>query len=295
MVIKEKWRSIAKDYLFIILGTLILACGINVFMVENKVSAGGITSLGTIFYHLWGVPMSVTNLVCNVVLFIFGFRKLGKYAVIQTASGIVFLSIFLQLTSFIPPFEVEHFDVINGDGMLIASVIGGVMMGIGVGLVVRQGASTGGSDFAGLILKRLLPHIPLATIIMVIDWTIVLISGIVFKSLSVTFYSILSLFVCSLLTDKIMTFGDSAKMVQIISSHTQEITDHVLRDFERGVTGIHCVGMFEKNETLMLECIVKPRELPLYIGMVKKIDPNAFVIIANVQEVLGEGFKKMDD
>ncbi len=289
MVIKEKWRSIAIDYLFILLGTLILAVGINVFLTPNKISAGGVTSLGTILLHLFKIRMSVTNLACNLVLFIFGFRKLGKYAVIQTASGIVFLSLFLELTSGIPTFQAE-----NGGDLLIASVTGGAFLGIGVGLVVKQGASTGGSDFAGLIIKRLLPHIPLASIIMAIDWIIVLVSGIVFKSISVTFYSMLALFVCSLLTDKIMTFGDSAKMVQIFSSHAQEITDHVLKDFERGVTGIHCVGMFEKNETLMLECIVKPRELPLYMGMVKKIDPNAFVIIANVQEVLGEGFKKMD-
>ena len=285
MVSKEKGLAITKDYLFIALGTFILAIAINVFMAPNKVSAGGITSLGTILLHLFGVRISVTNLVCNVVLFIFGFRKLGRYAVVQTASGIVLLSLFLEVTSKIP--------VYTGD-ILIASVAGGVLMGTGVGLVVRQGASTGGSDFAGLILKRLLPHIPLATLIMLIDCAIVLASGIVFRSFSVTFYSVLSLFVCSLLTDQIMTFGDSAKMVQIFSSHTQEITEHIIKDFERGVTGIHCVGMFEKNETLVLECIVKPRELPLYLNTVRSIDKNAFVIIANVQEVLGEGFKPIE-
>lgn len=285
MVSKEKGLAIAKDYLFIALGTFILAIAINVFMAPNKVSAGGITSLGTILLHLFGVRISVTNLVCNVVLFIFGFRKLGRYAVVQTASGIVLLSLFLEVTSKIP--------VYTGD-ILIASVAGGVLMGTGVGLVVRQGASTGGSDFAGLILKRLLPHIPLATLIMLIDCAIVLASGIVFHSFSVTFYSVLSLFVCSLLTDKIITFGDSAKMVQIFSSHAQEITEHIIKDFERGVTGIHCVGMFEKNEALMLECIVKPRELPLYLNLVRSIDKNAFVIIANVQEVLGEGFKPIE-
>ncbi len=285
MVSKEKGLAIAKDYLFIALGTFILAIAINVFMAPNKVSAGGITSLGTILLHLFGVRISITNLVCNVVLFIFGFRKLGRYAVVQTASGIVLLSLFLEVTSKIP--------VYTGD-ILIASVAGGVLMGTGVGLVVRQGASTGGSDFAGLILKRLLPHIPLATLIVLIDCAIVLASGIVFRSFSVTFYSVLSLFVCSLLTDQIMTFGDSAKMVQIFSSHTQEITEHIIKDFERGVTGIHCFGMFEKNETLMLECIVKPRELPLYLNMVRSIDKNAFVIIANVQEVLGEGFKSIE-
>lgn len=286
MIGRKRKREIAKDYLFIVLGTFILAVAINVFMAPNKISAGGITSLGTILLHLFDVRISITNIVCNVVLFIFGFRKLGRYAVIQTASGIVLLSLFLEVTALFP--------VYGGGDMMIASVAGGVLMGVGVGLVVRQGASTGGSDFAGLILKRLLPHIPLATLIMLIDCSIVLVSGLVFRSLPVTFYSVLALFVCSLITDKIMTFGDSAKMVQIFSSHAQEITDRILSDFERGVTGIHCVGMFEKNETLMLECIVKPRELPLYLSMIKQIDPSAFVIIGNVQEVLGEGFKPME-
>ena len=285
MISKERWRAIAKDYLFIIAGTFLLAIAINVFMAPNDISAGGITSIGVILLHLFNIRISVTNLIFNVVLFIFGFRKLGKYAVIQTASGIVLLSLFLELTS--------HLPVYDGKDLLLASVAGGVLMGIGVGLVVRQGASTGGSDFAGLILKKLLPHVPLATLIMIIDCTIVLISGIVFKSVSVTFYSVLALIVCSVLTDKIITFGDNAKKVQIFSQHAQEISRHILEDFERGVTGIHCIGMYEKNETLMLECIVKPRELPLYLSMVKKIDPSAFVIIGNVQEVLGEGFKPM--
>ena len=285
MVNKVKWREIAKDYFFMILGTCILAVAINVFMAPNKVSAGGITSLGTILLHLFGVRISITNLVCNVVLFVFGFRKLGRYAVIQTASGIVLLSLFLELTSKIP--------VYTGD-ILIASLTGGTLMGVGVGLVVRQGASTGGSDFAALIFHRLLPHVSVAAWIMLLDCGIVLVSGIVFRSFAITFYSVLALFVCSLLTDKIITFGDSAKMVQIFSSHAQEITDHIIKDFERGVTGIHCVGMFEKNETLMLECVVKPRELPQYLSLVKQIDPSAFVIIGNVQEVLGEGFKDME-
>lgn len=285
MITREKGRAIAKDYLFIVVGTFILAVAINVFMAPNKVSAGGITSLGTILLHLFGIRISVTNLACNIVLFIFGFRKLGKYAVIQTASGIVLLSLFLEVTAKIPVYTGE---------LLIASITGGVLMGTGIGLVVRQGASTGGSDFAGLILKRLFPHISLATWIMLIDCAIVLVSGIVFRSFSVTFYSVLALFVCSLLTDKIMTFGDHAKMVQIFSSHAQEIAEHIIKDFEHGVTGIHCVGMFEKNEALMLECVVKPRELPLYLNMVKQIDKNAFVIIGTVQEVLGEGFKPME-
>lgn len=285
MIAKEKWKAIAKDYAFIVAGTFFLAVAINVFMAPNKVSAGGVTAIGIVLLHLFGIRISVTNLVINVVLFFFGFRKLGKYAVIQTASGIVLLSLFLELTSLFPAY--------TGGDILISSIAGGILLGFGVGLVVRQGASTGGCDFAGLILKKIFPHIPLATLIMLIDVTIVLVSGIVFKSLSVTFYSVLALIISSVVTDKIITFGDSAKKVQIFSSHAQEISEHILTNFERGVTGIHCIGMYGKNEMLMLECIVKPRELPRYLSMVKKLDPGAFVIIGNVQEVLGEGFKPM--
>lgn len=282
---RKSVHGLVREQITILVGSFLLAVGINVFLVPGKLSAGGVTALGTVLWYLLGVRLSVTNLLCNLVLFVFGARFLGKRAILQTACGTLYLSLLLELTAYFPAFEEDS---------LIAAVSGGVLMGIGIGLIVRKGASTGGSDLAGLILRRLLPHIPLAVLIMLIDCGIVMLSGVLLQSYTATFYSVIALFVSSLLTDRIIILGDRAKMLQIFSAKAPALADRIMRDLGRGVTGIHCVGMFARNETLMLECIVKPRELPHCLDLVRQIDRDAFVMIANVQEVLGEGFKQMD-
>lgn len=278
-------KKIIWDSIFIITGCVLLAVSINVFLTPNKISAGGISTIGTILLHLFNIRMSITNLFFNAILFVFGYKTLGRYAVFQTAFGIIMLSVCLELTSYIPPYYENE---------IIAVMCGGILMGAGVGMIVKVGASTGGSDFAGLILKKFLPHISLAKLIMFIDCFIVIISGIIFKSFSVTFYSITALFVSSIIIDKIMTFGESAKMILIFSENIKELSEHILQKFERGVTGIHSLGMYSNRESLMLLCVITPKELPVYISMIKEIDKNAFVIINNVHEVLGEGFKAID-
>ena len=211
-----------EDLIHIMIGCAVLAVGINVFLAPNKISAGGISSIGTVLSHLFGIRMSLTNLFFNGILFVFGYKSLGRYAVIQTLFGIIALSFFLEITSIIP---------IYTENDIISVLCGGVLMGVGVGIVVKRGASTGGSDFAGLMLKKIFPHISLARLIMIIDCTIVIISGIVFKSFTVTIYSILALFISSIVTDKIMTVGDDAKVIQIFSSELQKISDYILEQF----------------------------------------------------------------
>ena len=274
-----------EDLIHIMIGCAVLAVGINVFLAPNKISAGGISSIGTVLSHLFGIRMSLTNLFFNGILFVFGYKSLGRYAVIQTLFGIFALSGFLEITSIIPIYTENN---------IISVLCGGVLMGVGVGIVVKCGASTGGSDFAGLMLKKVFPHISLARLIMVIDCTIVVISGLVFKSFTVTIYSILALFISSIVTDKIMTVGDDAKVIQIFSSELQKISDYILEQFERGVTGIHCTGMYSKLDSMMLMCVVTPNELPIYLKLIKEIDKNAFIIISDVHEVIGEGFKNID-
>ena len=166
-------------------------------------------------------------------------------------------------------------------------------MGAGVGMIVKIGASTGGSDFAGLILKKFLPHISLANLILIIDVVIVSISGIVFKSYTVTVYSLIALFVSSVITDKIITLGNNAKMLQIFSKENIKISNHILNQFERGVTGVCCMGMYTHEESRMLLCVITPKELPIYMNMIKDYDKEAFVIVSDVHEVIGEGFKKI--
>lgn len=278
----EKIKTILVDYLFITLGTFLLALGISVFLAPNKISAGGITSIGTVLLHLFGIKLSITNLVFNVVLFIFGYRYLGSYAVLKTIAGILFLSLFLEITSYLP--------IYTGD-IVITTIAGGILMGAGVGFVVRQEASTGGSDFAALIINRFMPHISVASLILIIDCTIIVLAGIVFKSFTVTFYSAISLWLSSKVTDSIMTIGDNAKSIQVFSDKSEEIAQKIMVQFERGVTGVYAKGMYSNAEKLMLICVVSPKELPFLIHTVRKIDKDAFIVINDAKEVLGEGFK----
>ena len=279
-----KSKKLITDLMFLTVGCILLSVSINVFLLPYKISAGGISTVGTVLLHLFGIKMSLTNLFFNAVLFIFGYKKLGKYAVVQTASGIILLSIFLELTSHIPIYSQNE---------LIAVLSGGIFMGAGGGMIVKIGASTGGSDFAGLILKKFFPHISLAKLILAIDCFIVVVAGIVFKSYTVTFYSVIALFVSSVVTDKIITFGDDAKMLQVFSAETEKISNCILNEYERGVTGVHCRGMYSNEERLMLLCVITPKELPVYMNMIKETDKNAFIIICDVHKVIGDGFKSI--
>lgn len=278
-------KNLLYDFMFLLFGCILLSVSINVFLTPNKISAGGISTIGTVLLHIFGIKMSLTNLIFNSILFIFGYKSLGKYAIIQTSAGILLLSVCLEFTSHIQPyFENE----------LIGVLSGGVLMGAGVGMIVKTGASTGGSDFAGLILKKLMPHISLAKLIMVIDCVIVILAGIVFKSYTVTVYSIIALYVSSIITDRIITLGDGAKMVMIFSKETRKISDYILTQYERGVTGVHSIGMYSNEERIMLLCVVTPKELPVYMNLIHEIDKHAFVVISNVHEVIGEGFKEIE-
>lgn len=277
-------KKMLTDFVILTTGCILLAVSINVFLVPYKISAGGISAIGTILLYLFGIKMSLTNLIFNVALFVFGYKYLGKGAVIKTAFGIILLSIFLEITSYIPQYmENETISVLSG----------GILMGAGVGMIVKIGASTGGSDFAGLILKKFLPHITPARLILIIDVVIVIMSGMVFKSYTVTVYSLITLFVSSLITDKIITLGDNAKMLQIFSKENKKISNHILNQFERGVTGVRCIGMYTHEESCMLLCVITPKELPIYMNMIKNYDKEAFVIVSNVHEVIGEGFKRI--
>ncbi len=277
----KKAKPFIINIIFIVVGSFILAIGINLFLTPNKISSGGISSIGTILYHLLGIKLSITNIVINALLFALGFKYLGKHSILKTIIGILALTVSLEAATFLP---------IYTEDMLLSTIVGGVLCGLGVGLVLRQSASTGGSDFLALVIKRFIPHISLAHIILILDCLVIIASGIVFKSITISIYSVIAMYISSLVTDIIVTFGRKAKAVQIFSEKNEEIANYITSKFERGVTGIYCRGMYSRKEKIMLLCVVSPKELPALVNIVKSIDKSAFVIINDAKEVLGEGF-----
>lgn len=278
----HKARKIATDYLYIAVGSFILAFGINYFLVPMKISTGGVSGVGTVLYYFFNVPLSVTTLAINAVLFVCGYRMLKKSSIIKTLAGILFLSLFLEIT--------EHFGTYTED-MLIASIFGGLLVGVGVGLTVLKDASTGGSDFAALMIHKIVPHISVATIIMILDGIVIAASGMAFKNYTIMFYSVISLYIAGKVTDFIMVRGDWAKSVYIISEKHECIAKEIIEDMDRGVTGIYGKGIYNDKDRMILMCIVRSREIPKLLEKVKRLDDKAFTIISEVREVHGEGFK----
>lgn len=276
-------KKTAVDYLYIVVGTFILALGINYFLVPMKISTGGVSGIGTVLYYVFEIPLSVTTLAVNAGLFVLGYKMLKKSSIVKTVIGVLFLSLFLEVT--------EHFGEYCED-MLIGAVFGGILVGVGTGMAVMRDASTGGSDFAALILNKIVPHVSVATFILLIDAVVIAISGVVFENYTVMFYSAISLYISSKVTDFLLVRGDWAKSVYIISkNHDCEIAQMIINDIDRGVTGIYSKGFYHNRDCTMLMCVAKSREIPKLLEKIKGIDKDAFTIISDVREVHGEGFK----
>ncbi len=271
-----------KRPISIIIGTFILSVGINIFLVPSKISTGGVSSIGTVLFYFFEIPLSFTNISVNALLFITGYFVSGFRLLKNSILGIILLSLFLEITSYFPTYS---------ENTLLCSVFGGALAGLGLGFIIRESASTGGSDFVAIILTKYFPHISAATILLVIDTIIVIICGFVFKSITVTLYSIISLYVASCVADKILTIGSVAKQIKIITSNPREISDLILNKFHRGVTSVDSLGMYSGEKRTILLCVVFPKELPNIIREVKQVDEQAFTIISDVREVFGLGFK----
>lgn len=271
------------DYLQIAVGSFLVALGVNFFLVPCKISTGGVSGLGTIFYYFFGIPLSLTVFVVNVVLFLIGYRLLERASVIRTGAGILFLSLFLELTEGL---------LVYSEDLLIASVFGGILVGAGVGLTVLKDASTGGSDFLALMLHKLVPHISVAGFMLLIDSIVIAVSGLAFRNYTVMLYSVISLYICSKVADLLLVRGEYAKSVLIISRENERIAAEIMQDMERGVTGIYSRGFYGGKDGMMLMCIVRSKELPHLIERIERLDKNAFTVISEVRQVVGAGFGK---
>ncbi len=271
-----------KQYFYITLGAFLLSLGLNVFLVPQKLSTGGIGTIATVLKHLFNIPLSLTNIVLNGILFLFGIKLLGKKALVKTVVGIAALSLFLEITAFMPVYTED---------MLASCVLGGILVGIGLGIVIRQGASTGGSDFLALMLYKYFPHISMAKIILIVDLIIVGISALIFKSVTVGVYSVISLFISSKIADGILIIGDRAKTLFVLSEKSEQIATGIMEKFERGVTGIQAKGMYKNEKSTMLLSAVSPKEVPIIVNYIKEQDEKAFIIINDAHEIWGEGFK----
>ena len=282
----ENIRRYIKDYALIILGDLLLAYAVVAFFQPHNMVTGGVSGLAIIIYDYsaqlgWGVPLGLTTLGFNIPLFIIGWFVL-KGNIVKSAFGALFLSVAFFLVGFLPAPQVD---------IVLATIFGGVVGGIGVGFVMLTMATTGGSTLAGAILHNsLLKHFSVAKIIFVIDGLIILFGWVAFGP-TAALYAIASIYISTKVIEAVLEGMHFAKAAFIISNDTETIAQHVITHLERGATEIKGRGMYTNEDKNLLICVVNTKESVILKQLVSEIDTSAFVIMADVREVLGEGFK----
>lgn len=276
-----------KEYALITLGCFVLALGINVFYFPSNLVTGGFTGLGIIVSNVFmtlfsvNVPLWSINLFLNIPVFIIAYFVLGPKIIGRSFFATIMLSLALYLTEYI------H---IGGLDLFLSAVFGGLLTGIGLGFVFRCFATTGGTDMVSAIIqKKFLKHMNISKILLCID-TLIVVLGLFIFGMEETMYAIIAIFISTKAIDTVLEGFGFAKAVFIISERFDEISNKINKDLQRGSTGLYSRGMFYHNDKVTLLTVVSKKELTKLKGMVKSIDEKAFLIVADVREVLGEGF-----
>ncbi|WP_338827417.1 YitT family protein [Neomoorella thermoacetica] len=273
-------RKAWADYLGITVGTLVTALGLVLFLVPNRIAAGGVSGLATVLHYVFGWPVGLTMLVLNIPLFLAGLKVLGLEFGLKTLYGTIILSVFTDTLAL-----WLHAPTSN---TLLASLYGGLLSGVGMGIVFRSGGSTGGTDLAALLFRHYL-HISAGMGLLMVDALVISLAGLVFN-VELALYALVALFLTSRAIDAIQEGGGYARAALIISDKAEEIARRVLVELDRGVTGLAGRGYYTRQEREVLLVVVQRAEVSRLKDLVASIDPEAFVIVSNVHEVLGEGF-----
>lgn len=272
--------------MIILIGSTLIALDVKYILDPAGLDTGGVSGLAIVIRQLsadylpFTIPLWVSNLVLNVPIFIFALIEDGLKSIIRT--GISFIIMTVELAIF------PEYSLIS-DNLLLTSVYGGVLFGIGTGLLLRAHSTSGGTDMLGNSLQHIFRHIPVGTMIQILDGVIVLVGAVVF-SIENTLYAIISVYIMGVLIDKVVDRGKKAKIALIISRHPDEIAEDLLWKLDRGVTSLDGTGVYSGKSRTVLACVCSNKDLPDVKDIVKEHDKKAFFIVGNVSEAMGEGF-----
>ena len=270
-----------KSFIFTLAGTILTGFGIGVFLTPNKIVGGGVSGLSTILYHTFLVPPGVTFLVINICLLLIGYKVLGKSFTVKTLIGSGMLSLFVQMFSYIP-FYTEN--------IMLATIFGGGLYGIGIGLGFVAGASTGGTDILGRLLQHKFPTMPIGKLLLFVDGVIILISLIVFKNIELTLFGIIALLISSTTIDFVIGQFNISKIAFVITDKGDEIAQKLVASSPRGITIIDAVGAYTNSSKKLLFCALKEIETEVFQRKVLSIDNTAFIVFSESQRIKGNGF-----
>ncbi|HHE55024.1 MAG TPA: YitT family protein [Caldithrix abyssi] len=302
-------HSLFLDYFFITIGGILMALGIGVFLVDARVVPGGVSGLSMAFHYLSGgrLPVGTMIWLLNIPLYIWGIKELGKRFGVRTFYGFTISSLMIDI--FRGEFPGLHYKGLNqtdtvvhllNNDFLFLVLLGAVLLGLGLGIIFKFKGSTGGSDIVAAILQKRYGTKP-GMAIMIIDFFVISFAGLIIHlkelagdkpAFALTLYAFFLLFISSHLIDVVLDGFDYARSALIISDHNDKIAQVIMERLSRGATALRGRGLYKNMEREVLLTVVSRKEVTLLTELIEEIDPSAFVIINNVHEVLGEGFRR---
>ena len=285
-----RMKEVLVPALVITLASAIYALGFVWCYAPNGIAFGGITGVAQIINFLIpAFPIGVTVIVLNVPLFILGWKFIGGRLLVSSLYAMAVSSVFIDVLTPLRDWKPME--------PMLACIFGGLLMGLSLGLVFQQGATTGGTDLIARLLKLKLKWLPMGKLLMGIDLAVILMVSATFRTLNSALYGLVALYITTIVMDGVLYGMDTAKVAYIISDKNKEITTAIVNDLDRGVTILHGRGAYTGADKDVLMCAFKQREIAAIKAAVKDIDPDAFLIVCNAHEVLGEGFRdyKKDD
>lgn len=271
-----------RDYIGITLGALISAVALNMFLIPNKVAAGGVTGLAIVIYHVFGLPVGIVTLAMSLPLLFFSVKILGGRFGLNTLYGAVVLSVAIDVTA-------PYIPVLTQD-LLLACLYGGIIDGIGIGLVFKYRGTTAGTDLVAAIINKL-TGIRLGQALLGVDFFVIVLAGLVFARAELALYALITLFVTAQVIDLVQEGRSSAKAFFIMTDQAELLADKILQEMDRGVTFLEGRGAYTGNRRDVIFCVVNTTEVSRLRDLIYETDQKAFVIVSDAHDVLGEGFK----
>ncbi len=280
----KNWKKEIIDVLILTFGAAIAAISFDLFLFPLHITPGGVSSIAAILSDKTGLSTGLYILLLNIPLFLASF-KMNKRFFIKSLLGMFLNAAFVDIFAKINPAVLGI-----GEDYILAAVFGGAGIGIGYGLVIYSGGSTGGTDIAGWLVKRKIPSLPIGGAILITDLLIISAQSIIFGNIKLSLYAVIALYVDTKIIDYMVEGINFAKVAYIISEKGEEISMQIMQKTGRGVTGLKAVGMYTKNSKNLLMCTMRRAEVAEIKRIVKDLDPKAFFILSDAREVIGEGF-----
>ena len=276
-------REIMMAYAQIAIGSVIGAAAYPAFLIPNNIAPGGVTGVGTILNYLAGWPVGITALILNIPLFLIGYRTMGKIFAFRSLVATVLFSILIDILPLQP---------VSQDPLL-GTLFGGVVMGIGLGLILRGGATTGGSDMIARMVHRRFNFITVGMFLFAVDFMVVL-AAAVFIGGTEALYAMINIYVCGRVIDAVMVGFGGNKACFVMTDAWQKVTSRILNEIERGCTLLEARGAYSGNSRPVVMCVMSRQEMTTLKRIVQEEDEKAFMIITEAHEALGEGFSRLD-